>query len=61
MDSGFGIRPNSSISQLENIFADPFKIQKNNDDKALEVLKIFKFWLIQKFFRSNLSIYRQRM
>jgi hypothetical protein len=31
MDSGFGIRPNSSISQLENIFANPFKKQKTND------------------------------
>uniref|UniRef100_A0A915PA96 Mitochondrial import inner membrane translocase subunit TIM22 n=1 Tax=Meloidogyne floridensis TaxID=298350 RepID=A0A915PA96_9BILA len=28
MGSGVGIRPNSSISQLENIFANPFKQQK---------------------------------
>uniref|UniRef100_A0A915P5E5 Mitochondrial import inner membrane translocase subunit TIM22 n=2 Tax=Meloidogyne TaxID=189290 RepID=A0A915P5E5_9BILA len=32
MGSGFGIRPNSSISQLENIFANPFKQQKPDSE-----------------------------
>jgi len=40
MGSGFGIRPNSSISQLENIFANPFKQQKP-DSEYSDVIEVY--------------------
>lgn len=44
MDGGFGINPNSSISQLENIFANPFRQQKPKSDSDVEA-KVFKFFI----------------
>ena len=34
MDSGFGFRPNSSIAQLDQIFADPFKQYKYVNERT---------------------------